>query len=177
MWEYNYSNPDVLCHYGVKGMKWGHRKSYSESYNSVRNAKAAYKTAHKTYKKDFNKAYNRAAAVLSPIKKHRVANDARWEKASNSADASRKAKQAYKDAKRANREAISKVQRKLFDQSSVGEKFMFNEATRRKAAKYVVNNNMTVDEAYKKAKGAALRNTAIFLGAYGIAVATKTIRV
>ena len=160
MWEYNYSNPDVLCHYGVKGMKWGRRKSYSESYNSVRNAKAAYKTVHKTYKKDFR------AAALSPIKKHRAANDARWEKASNSAEASRKAKQAYKDAKRANREAISKAQSKLFDQSSAGEKFMFNEATRRKAAKYIVNNNMTVDEAYKKAKGAALRNTAIFISAY-----------
>lgn len=30
MWQYNYSNE--LCHYGVKGMKWGVRKKYYKSY-------------------------------------------------------------------------------------------------------------------------------------------------
>lgn len=38
MWTYNYSNynPDVLCHHGVKGMKWGIRKDYSSSGSGKR---------------------------------------------------------------------------------------------------------------------------------------------
>ena len=44
---------------------------------------------------------------------------------------------------------------------------MFNNATRKKAAKYVVNNNMSMSEAKKKANKAAVRNTALMMAAYG----------
>ncbi len=44
---------------------------------------------------------------------------------------------------------------------------MYNNATRKKAAKYVVDNDMSVAEATKKAKGDAWRNTAAFMAAYG----------
>lgn len=27
LWEYNYSNSDILEHYGIKGMKWGIRRT------------------------------------------------------------------------------------------------------------------------------------------------------
>ena len=47
------------------------------------------------------------------------------------------------------------------------DKMTYNSSTYKKAAKYVVDNNMTVAEATKKAKGAAQRNTAAFVAAYG----------
>lgn len=31
MWEYNYYDPDVLCHYGIKGMRWGVRRVRNNS--------------------------------------------------------------------------------------------------------------------------------------------------
>lgn len=84
-----------LYHHGVKGMKWGVRKKrvYDEK-------KAAYKTAKKEYNQAFRKADNRALAAYSPSKKHRQANDARWENAVNKAEALNKAKKEYKSAKK-----------------------------------------------------------------------------
>lgn len=89
-------NEYELYHHGVKGMKWGVRKKRD---SNVQTARTAYKTAKKEYNKSFNRAYNRAAAAYSPFKKHRQANDARWEDAANKADALNKAKTAYKKAK------------------------------------------------------------------------------
>lgn len=30
LWEYNQTNPDILEHYGIKGMKWGIRRTESQ---------------------------------------------------------------------------------------------------------------------------------------------------
>lgn len=95
-YEYILTSNGELYHHGVKGMKWGIRKRRD---GDVATARKAYKTAKKEYNKSFNKAYDRAAAAYSPIKKHREANDARWEDAANKAEALRKAKGVYKKAK------------------------------------------------------------------------------
>lgn len=88
-----------LRHYGVKGMKWGHRKAPKE-YAKLDSLKKDYKNAKKEYNRAFNKAYNRSIAAWSPIKKHRQANDARWENAADKAKALNDAKKAYKDQKK-----------------------------------------------------------------------------
>lgn len=89
-----------LRHYGVKGMKWGVRKAQKE-YAELDRRKAAYKKAKKAY----SKAYNQAAGIrnygsFSPIKKHRVASQKRWEKALDKGQALNEAKKAYKDQKK-----------------------------------------------------------------------------
>lgn len=104
------NNSNELYHYGVKGMRWGHRKaSYQNTAvrtgNSAQrqkylDAKASKKAANKAYTKAFNKAYNRNFAMLSPIKKHRDANNERWNDAAEKGKKSYEADQAYKKAKK-----------------------------------------------------------------------------
>lgn len=166
---YNCMN-DELTHHGVKGMKWGVRKKRPESSikSNVRMTKQRYKDAKKAYNKSYNKAYNRAAAAYSPFKKHRLANDARWEDATNKANKLNTAQLEYRSAKRARKEAILSTHKKLEKRASLGERLTYNRATRRKAAKYMVDNNMPMSEATKKAKNEAWRNSAIaMVGAAG----------
>lgn len=98
---------DELKHYGVPGMKWGHRKA-----PEVVAARKAYKQANREYNKAFNKAYNRAHQAYSLSKKKRAANDARWEDAMNKAEAANKAKAEYKKVK-ATAKAKAKAERAL----------------------------------------------------------------
>lgn len=98
-----------LYHHGVKGMKWGVRK---KRISDVDVAKSSYRSAKKAYNKSFNKAYNRAVAAYSPFKKHRQANDARWEDAANKAEALNKAKSTYKKVK-ATAKAKAKAERAM----------------------------------------------------------------
>jgi hypothetical protein len=164
---------EELYHYGVKGMKWGHRKALPESSiaRNVRETKAAAKSANKAYRKSFSKAYDNSWKQFT--KKQRAANDARWDDAANKAEISNKADKAYKAAKKARKDAVKSTYKDLNKKATLGEKLTYNNATRKQAAKYIVDNNMSVADATKKAKGDAWRNTAIYVGAYAaVTVAT-----
>lgn len=167
-YEYVMTADGELYHYGVKGMKWGHRKAPEQSamLRNVKSTKANYKSAKKAYNKSFNAAYNKSHQVYSLSKKKREANDKRWEDVYDKIDALDKAKTEYKSAKKARNKAITSTARDLEKKATLGEKLTYNSATRKQAAKYIVDNNMSVADATKKAKGDAWRNTAIFVGAY-----------
>lgn len=156
---------DELMHYGVKGMKWGVRRARPQT--AVDSARANYKTAKKEYNKSFNKAYNRAVAAYSPVKKHQQANEKRWEDAANKAEKLKEAKTEYKKAKTERKAQIKSTYKDIKKSASLGEKIIYNSATRKKAAQYVVDNGMSLKEANAKAKTVAKRNTAAFLAAYG----------
>ena len=153
---------EYLEHFGVKGMKWGVRNE------RVRSAKSEYKKARKAYNKSFNKAHNYSGN--HPIsqfvtKKGKAKSDALWNQAISDANQLDLAKSAYKSAKQERKNAINKTYRSINKNSSFGEKLIYNDATRKKAAKFVVDNNMSVAEATRKAKGIAWRNTAAFIAA------------
>lgn len=78
-----------------------------------------------------------------------------------------KTKKAKQEAKLSRKWEINKTKQSLDNTASTADKLIYNEATRKKAAKYIVDKNMSVEEATKKAKGDAWRNTAVFVAAYG----------
>ena len=165
----DYSYADELLHYGVKGMKWGVRNDdrISNLKRRYDDSKSNYKMAKRAYSKSFNAAYNRSISAWSPIKKHREENDKRWEKAFEDAKKVRDAESKYKKIKKDRKNKIKNVKSKIEKESSIGDKLMYNSATRKKAAKYVVDNDMPVSDAIKRAKGDAWRNSVAFVAAYG----------
>lgn len=174
MYNYNYSE-EYLMHYGIKGMKWGVRRNkaqlpISDTRKRFDSAKADYKSAKKAYNKSYNKAHNYSA--LHPIgqwanKKKSAEADRRWNDAIDKADKLNKAKSDYKQAKRERKQQLKDAYSKAYKESSLGDKITWNSATYKQASKYIVDNNMTVKEANERAQKGALRNTAVFLGAYG----------
>lgn len=80
-----------------------------------------------------------------------------------------RASKNYKQAKRERKQQIKSTYKSIQKSTSIGEKLIYNNATRKKAAKYVVDNNMTMSDATRRARSDANRNTALFVAAYGTA--------
>ena len=130
-------NKDELMHYGVPGMRWGHRKALP-----ISSQRARYDAAKQRYKAD-KKVYRKNSTQLN------------------------KSKSAMKKAKKDRKQSMKSAYYDIKKSESIKEKLIYGGSSRQKAAKYVVDNNMSISDAKKKANKEAIRNSAIILGTCG----------
>ena len=178
MWKYN--NTNELYHFGIPGMKWGHRTMTRSQTNraNFKSAKKDYKIKNDqlmkkygkledkmTYGKNSNNSKNnQISKQLSSIEKQMNSNTSAFKNAKNE----------YKTEKRAIRGDINDAAQRQRHASSFGERLLYNDATRRRAGKLMVEKKMNEMDAVSKAKKEAWRNTGIAaLGLMGIAYATR----
>ena len=91
-----YQYPSYMCHYGVKGMKWGVRRK--KAYAQVKSARKNYKAAKKQYSKDYKKAYNYSKSSKL-TKNSKAKRDVLWDNATASAKNVDAAKKKYKSTR------------------------------------------------------------------------------
>lgn len=82
----------------------------------------------------------------------------------NSDNSARKAKAEQKLSRKWD---LNVAKQNMENRRTTSEKIFFNDATFKRAAKYVVDNKMSYNDAVKKAKGKAVINTVGILGAIG----------
>ena len=181
---------DYLEHYGVPGQRWGVR-NYQNADGSLtskgrqhydvgdgrggRNAlslRAGYNRAmakamdiNANYYSKRNGRYAQQMSGIQRAAAQRTRKDAeRYQR-----EANKKAQERLdsRNARLDKRQAINSKTNDLYNSASTLEKLIYNKKTYESMAKKMLDKNMTYSEASKSAKKEAIRNTAIFLAAFG----------
>ena len=172
-WRIYQGDLDYLAHHGIRGQKWGVRRFENANGTLTAAGKARYDDG-KVSAKEKNAFSAKATAykalggmhkfnaALHPGKKGKALAAA----AGRVADREAAKAQAQANAKKA---AYKENLRKINDASDLKDKLIYNEATRRKAAKLMTKNkNMTLEQARKEANSQAWKNTAAILAVSGV---------
>lgn len=172
MWQYQ--NTDELYHYGILGMRWGHRRS--EYRQAVINAKQRYRNRNSAIQKRYDIAeanieskYKRGQLLSKKdqARENHVDTLARRDWARSKAtykNDRRIAKSNYKANVAKDKQQYKANYKKLKENDNAADKLIFNTATRKKAAKYMTFDKMSMSDARKRAHKDAIRNTAIIAG-------------
>lgn len=148
-------------------MRYGEK---SDAYNARSSAKTALRSATKDYNKSFDKAYTNSSRIGAHItKKGRENNEKLWTDFVNKSKEYDSKKAEYKNAKKAYKEEYKKNLKSIDEASTFKDRFMYNEATRARAAKIMTKyKGISMAEANAQAKKEANRNTAAVLTVFGL---------
>ena len=156
---------NYLAHYGIPGLRWGVRKYRDASGNYTASGKARYV-------KDKVAAIQRDIDSFKGIKngvKTKTGKQVLTRKDVDDAVSGLESSKRRREAKFSRKYDIAKARQDIDRQTGTLKKLVYNSRTRDLAARYVVDRNMTISDATKKAEGAAWRNSVAFVGLYGAA--------